>query len=143
MPTIKKEPGTEESPFTSTARTTKPKSSKRKKKSNNPETRRAKKRTKRLGAYQESRVQESETWKYITGLLPTPIDQVPGFPRRIREMLELPLKRDLPIAWKARLASGIPMYQILRILIEYLTGDAGVDALCCSLPGSNCREKWQ
>ncbi|EGO61671.1 hypothetical protein NEUTE1DRAFT_34168 [Neurospora tetrasperma FGSC 2508] len=141
-PIIKVEPGTEGSPeamaMSSSAKT------KTRSESHSGTPLLERKNTesvRRLTFAQEKEVVASETWQYINGLTPVPIP-IPVFPSAMRVVLQLPRQRDLPEAWKLRLASEKLSYTNLALLINYLNGDAPKDILCNSSAAS-CAEKWR
>ncbi|CCC13889.1 hypothetical protein SMACR_07958 [Sordaria macrospora] len=147
---IKKEPGTEESPIAQQIMKTN--SFKREREDDDPSESgpRKKQRQQNNEADEEGfeklqiRVKATETWQYLNCLTHSePI--VPKISKGLVKLLETDgaRKRNLPIAWQRRLAIKRPSRRITKLLLNFLTGDNVSDHfVLCNLPGANCREKW-
>ncbi|KAK3484582.1 hypothetical protein B0T13DRAFT_492358 [Neurospora crassa] len=146
-PTIKKEPGTEESPRVLAQVEPTPKSAKRKARSESPsdsdrsnDGKNKKKRTERRNKFKTS-----EVWQYLVSVSSNTLDEPYGSltkTRYMRNIVALPRKRELPAVWATRLASEKPSSEVLQLLIAYLVGD-DPGGFLCGLNGPDCAGKWR
>ncbi|KAK3498756.1 uncharacterized protein B0T23DRAFT_433611 [Neurospora hispaniola] len=146
-PTIKKEPGTEESPRVLAQVEPTPKSAKRKARSESPsdsdrsnDGKSKKKRTERRNKFKTS-----EVWQYLVSVSSDTLDEPYGSltkTRYMRNIVALPRKRELPAVWATRLASEKPSSEVLQLLIAYLVGD-DPGGFLCGLNGPDCAGKWR
>ncbi|CCC13890.1 hypothetical protein SMACR_07959 [Sordaria macrospora] len=88
-----------------------------------------------------SRIQATETWRYISGLARFEF-MVPNLSHQLVALFEQPRRRDLPPAWKNRLAVEKLSFAVKNLVIYFLTGDdVPGGSYLCSLLGANCLEQ--
>ncbi|KAK3402458.1 hypothetical protein B0T20DRAFT_465418 [Sordaria brevicollis] len=92
------------------------------------------------------RIKATETWQYLCNLAGDDELRIPGITWELVNTLEQPRKRDLPPAWRNRLAVDELTHGLKQLLIGYLTGDEVPGSNYCDLVANNntnCRRMFR
>lgn len=143
-PTIKKEPGTEDSPRALAQIALTPSGAKKRTRSDSHSGSERASPSKRKGDARRERLKASDVWQYLMNVTSNAFDLPRGFTNSeyMRKIVGIPRKRDLHAIWITRLASEQPNTEILKIVIAYLVGD-DADGYLCNSKAANCAAQYQ